>query len=648
MLSLKHLAACGALMVLAACGGGGGKAGSSPFGSGSGSGTTTGGNAASNSTGTVLVTLSSEQISSSSPGLVTVSARDANGNAITGQIVEFEVSNTSLATVSPASVLLVNGQAQTTIRPVSSSGTGAAYVSATVTVGSSDLSARTPFTVSPTTVTLTSATADSTGSLSAYASTGISFVVSGASASVPVVVRVSSTCASSGKAVLSPVSQTLTSTNGSITYQDKGCAATDQVVVQIDGTSQSRSVSLSVTAPSTRGIEFVSASPDTICIFGSGCVNTSEVTFKVTDENGLAKPNVDVNLTVDQTESAELVSSTGKSDADGLVRVSVKSKTRPGPVRVKAVTTGGTTSFQTVSSALAVNAGLPRQSGFSYAAAKYAMNGNLDGDESELRIQLNDRFGNPVPDGTAISFVAEGGTVVPASCQTVSSVCKVKLMVSNPRSLDGRVDVIAYAQGEEDFVDANSSSVYDTGESVSQLGPVVLDKNEDNVMDVSLGERIIGADANTVWDDNIFVRASRRFFFSVTSTAPRLFVASGSTCTTTALPLSNINLGVTGSCRGIVDFCIRDANTNADSLGGNPIASDSTVIARTKAEGVTVTVDNSPIPKVVSGPTIHRLIVERSSCSEIPESGGSVDLDVTMGGGSNIKFTTTGIANVQN
>lgn len=648
MLSVKNTAALCALSLLVACGGGGGKAGSTPFGSGSGAGTTTGSNAASNSTGTVLVSLSSEQISSSSPGLVTVSARDASGNAITGQIVEFAVSNASLATVSPSSVLLVNGQAQTTIRPVSSSGTGAAYVTATVTVGASDLSARTPFTVSPTTVTLTSATADSVGSLSAYASTGISFVVSGASASVPVVVRVSSTCASAGKAVLSPVSQTLTSTSGSVTYQDKGCAATDQVVVQIDGTSQSRSVSLNVTAPTTRGIEFVSASPDTICIFGSGCVNTSEVTFKVTDENGLAKPNVDVNLTVDQTESAELVSSTAKSDADGLVRVSVKSKTRPGPVRVKAITTGGTTSFQTVSSALAVNAGLPRQSGFSFAAAKYAMNGNLDGDEAELRVQLNDRFGNPVPDGTAISFVAEGGTVVPAACQTVSSVCKVKFMVSNPRPADGRVEVVAYAQGEEDFVDANSNSIYDSGEAVVQQGPVVLDKNENNSMDVSSGERIIGADDNTEWDDNIFVREDRRFYFSITSSAPRLFVAIGSTCTTTPLSTSTINLGLTGTCRGTVDFCIRDANTAADTLGGNPIASDSVVAARTKADGVSVSVSNSPIPKAVDGPTIHQLVVERSSCSEIPESGGSVDLDVTMGGGSTTKFTTTGIADVLN
>lgn len=637
--TLQSLLAVSVLALLTACGGGGaGGAGKSVFGQSSTTSTTTNGtnSVTTSASGAAVVSISSSQISSSSPGLVTVVVKDSAGNPVSGEVVKFSVSETSLATVTPSTVLLnASGVAQATVKPVSTNSTGAAYVVASGTVGTATVSGQVAFTVAPTTVTLNTATADQP-TLPAYASTGVSFTLSGASASVPVTVTVSSTCATSGKATITPVSQTLTTGSGSVTYQDKGCATTDRVVLQIDGSTQTKSVDIAVAATTTRGIEFVSASPATICIFGSGCTATSEVTFLVTDENGLAKPSVNVDFTVDQPESAELVSTSGKSDASGLVRVSVKSKARPGPVRVKAVTQGSP-SFQTVSSALTVNAGLPRNAGVSFSASKYAMNGNLDGDEADLRLALNDRFGNPVPDGTTVSLVAEGGTVVPASCQTVGSVCNVKFLVSNPRPTDGRVEVVAYAQGEEDFVDANSSSQYDAGESHTDLGPVELDKNEDGIMDVATGERLIGADKNNKWDDNIYVRLSRRLFFSVTAQAPRIFevVNSGSTlvCSFTRYAQRTVNLGPLGKCEADpIAFCVRDANDKADPLGGNPIASGSTLAMTTKATGATAQVDNSPISSAVQAPTFHVLNISRSDCAEIPTAPGSVTLNVTTGG----------------
>ena len=116
--------------------------------------------------------------------------------------------------------------------------------------------------------------------------------------------------------------------------------------------------------------------------------------------------------------------------------------------------------------------------------------GNCEGRDidqacSTVTATLGDHFGNPVPDGTAVNFSAEGG-VIDASCvtgslpapgapspvgQTTNSKvgpgsgsCSVLLRSSNPRQSDGRITVLAYALGEEDFTDSNGNNVYDPGE----------------------------------------------------------------------------------------------------------------------------------------------------------------------------------------
>ena len=650
---LKRLASLLLISFVVACGGGGGSAGTSPFGSGSSStGTATSGSGttgvASSTSGSVVMNISSTVVSASTPGVVTALVKDASGAPIAGTLVTFTVSD-SIAQVSPRTVITDStGSASTTVSPSSQTALGAAYVSAAADTSTVPLSAKLAFSVSAVNVTLDSVAATTT-SVPAYASTPLTASVTGASSSAPVNVEFKSTCVAQGKASISPATLSLVSSSGSVTYQDKGCNSTDRISASVVGTSQTKTLDLVIQAPASQAIQFVAASPDTICLAGSGCPATSIISFRVTDQFSNPVASRSVDFTLDIPGVADLSFSNAVSDAGGVVSVSVLARTIPTPVRVKAKVTG--TSLETVSNQLAINAGLPTQQAVSFSAESYNIDGlDRDGQTSAIRVQLNDRFGNPVPDGTAVSFVAEGASVIPARCTTLNAVCVVQFVSSNFRPKDGRVTVIAYAQGEESFLDTNNNNLYDNLEAFTDLGEVFVDKNENGVMDP--GEFIAGSSKNGVWDGNTYVRASRVFVLSSSATAPRLFEATvEGTCGTRPLASLDFKLISPNTCRAQKFVCVRDGNGNADIpvpgipgefAGGNPVPVGTTLSVTTKAKDATVTIDQSPVTGLPRQPTVHAVTAELSDCAK-PATAGSVDLQIQMpNAGPQYKFSTIG------
>lgn len=638
-------------MALAGCGGGGGSSGCSVYESScsntsTGTGSTDSGTVATSTSGTVVLSLSNNTISASSPGTVTALVKKNDGTPLAGAIVTFGVTNNS-ATVSPARVMTdATGSASTTLQPVAGT-LGADYVTADVDLSSAvKLTTKATFTVSSVTVTMTNVAATPT-SVDAYAASVVTANISGASAASPVTVNFSSTCATAGKATLSPTSVTVTGSTASTTYQDKACAATDRVNAVIAGTSQQGSVDLTVKAPAVQSLEFVSASPDKICLAGSGCSVSSVVSFRVKDQFGNALKGQAVNFSLDIPNVATLSTTSAPTDASGIAQVSVSARTLPTPVRVRGTANlpDGTT-LSTVSNSLSINAGLPTQKAFSFSATTYNVDGwEKDGTESVVRLQLTDRFSNPVPDGTAISLVAEGASVIPARCLTTDGICSVKFVSSNYRPADGRVTVVAYAQGEESFNDTNGDNLYTAGETFDDLGPVYIDKNENGVMDSALGEYIVGSAANGTWDDNTYVRMSRVFTLSSSGAAPRLYQWDSVAGSCSSTPFSPVTLSPKpAACRQSVRLCLRDSNSAADSLGGNPVPGGTILTVATKAQSVTATVDGTPVSSVVTSATSHLITVELSDCSTGLTSPGALDLTVKMPGGQTYT-TQIGVVN---
>ncbi len=573
------LAAAAVAVALAGCSAGGGSSTESGGGSGGSGGCTT-----NCSVATMTLALSSANVTTSAPATVTATVKDASGKAVVGTVVTFTVNASVGKLASTAALTNASGIATTTLTPASvSTPPGADTLTASATVSSTVLTQTAGYQVSTTSAAITSFTsAVGTGTLDSYGQTTLSLVMSNVSASLPVTLNITSDCVSSGKATITP--STVTNTTGSVTfaYQDTGgCGAirsTDNVVVTpAGGTTAPATLQIALAAPAASSLTFNSASPSTIYLKGSGLAESSTVTFKVVDVAGNPLPGQKVMLGLNTfTGGLQIDGGTDPvqktSNSLGIVSAIVNSGTVPTPVRVRAVLgTDFTAAGGTVSSGLVLATGLPSQANFSMAQTLFNIEGaNYNDVISTFTILAADRSGNPVPDGTAITFWAEGGQIAPSASTLISSgisSASVSFVSSDYRPPDGHVTVLAYALGEESFIDQNGNNVWDAGEPFQDLGDVVKDVLSDGVYDsttdsyVSLQGTAHGGSSTCVdnsaagavlavtasipslpgtcdgtWSPKVYVRRSSEVVFSTSAAYPiwasGIHLSGGASCPT--------------------------------------------------------------------------------------------------------------------
>lgn len=517
MMTLRTFIGLCTAVALTACGGGGGSAGSAPFGPGSG---TVGGGTASP---TITVSVAPTTVTAATPGVVTATVKSAAGAGIAGQVVQFATSQ-SLGKLSPSSALTdSNGVATVSVSPATASSAGADTVVATTTVGGTTLTASTGFQLTATNIAIAGFTSDlTTPALSPYGQTTLTVTLSAGAAGNPATISITSTCLTKNLATLTPTSVTTTTGTATFTYRDNGCGADlrDNLQASLAGTTSTAQLQLTLTAPSVASISFTSASPENIYLRGSGLVENSTVTFTVKDAagNGVRGQTVSLEpttlaggLKVDDLSSGFPLSKT--TDANGNVLVRVNSGTVPTPVRIRASIVVNGVPVSTVSSELSVAVGLPTQRAFSLSQGASNIEGfDRDGTSNTYQIIASDRLGNPVPDGTSINFISEGGQIQ-AIAQTVTGADKLSRAVANfqtarPVPPDGRITILAYALGEKSFLDTNGDNVFTTGELFGDLGDPYLDTLFNGIFDSASNQYIEQLPAGTL--------------ACVTSTAPQL------------------------------------------------------------------------------------------------------------------------------
>jgi hypothetical protein len=207
-------------------------------------------------------------------------------------------------------------------------------------------------------------------------------------------------------------------------------------------------------------------------------VENSNVIFQVRDAagNGVRGQTVLINpttlagsLQVNGASSASQFPLSTISDANGNVVIRVNSGTVPTPVRIRASLNVAGTEISTVSSTLAIAVGLPSELNFSMSQAAINIEGyNRDGTSNSYTLIASDRLGNPVPDGTAVNFVSEGGQVQSiafTSTRNGLSSATAQYQTSQPRPPDGRITVLSYALGEKSFIDENGDNIYTTADA---------------------------------------------------------------------------------------------------------------------------------------------------------------------------------------
>lgn len=281
----------------------------------------------------------------------------------------------------------------------------------------------------------------------------------------------SSNCFVEGAASLDASVNTLNGT-AQATYQDLSCAGNagneDLITATLVVGEQNFNLQqlVSIQAESVGSIQFVSAEPNNLTIAGTGGQNAasaSTLTFAVTGTlgNPLAQQRVDFALNT-EIGGLSLTNLTGLTNSQGQVSTRVLAGTVPTSVRVTASTSvGENAEIKTQSDLLTINTGLPDQNSMSISATVLNPEAfNRDGETSEINVRLADSFNNPVPDGTAVSFTTEGGSIE-SSCLTQNGTCSVTWTSQSPRPDDHRVTILATAIGHETLFDTNGNNLFD-------------------------------------------------------------------------------------------------------------------------------------------------------------------------------------------
>ena len=283
------------------------------------------------------------------------------------------------------------------------------------------------------------------------------------------------------------------------TLSTLGCGGktVDVSVSAVGASTVSKSISV-LAAPATN-LSFVvptDATKSRIYLANSGGPTQTSVQFLLTNarEEPLQGQDVLVSLKTsnDGIPKATFGTATNvapltlTTDSFGKITVPVFSGTVPTNVVLGAALVSNT-AIKTDSSVIAIASGRPAQARVSLVRGKSAIRGfNFDGATTTVTMSLADRQGNPVPDGTAVNFVTEGGVMIPPTCVTGGvagdSQCTVSIRSQNPRPANGLVSILAYSAGEEDFIDANFNNLFDCGESFTDLFTAYRDDTAINMV----------------------------------------------------------------------------------------------------------------------------------------------------------------------
>ncbi|WP_335953841.1 hypothetical protein [Acinetobacter higginsii] len=495
-LTLK-LSAIAVSVLLASCGGGGGGYyGSNDNSSSGGNGQTP--VTAVNITNITLYDTNNTVTNSITAAGATakVKVTDASGKGISGAIVTFTGEGVSFGTTNGAVLTNADGEASISIKPQDLNATGAYQLSATTSFnGTTTATKPYNFVLQAANIVLVGMAAAAT-QLESGASTNITLKTQDSSTKANqnnVTVSFSTTCGTFEPAsVVSSNQGDVTTSYKAIGADGKLCEG--QQTIRASGSNIPESkVDVNIAAIEANSLKYTTSNPVNLGIRSSGTAASGQIEFTLY-ANGTPAANKDVNIElVRAPEDLSFISlgnqnpKTVKSDPNGKVVVTLYPGDKPGPVEIKA-TLASNIAVSALSKNVSVSTGRTTQDGFSLSVSKNALQNKVDGDNATINVMLRDRTGNPVPNGTVVSFISEGGVVTP-NCSTSDGRCSVTLSVQDPRPLDNRVTVLAYVEGDKSFTDLDGDNLYTKGvdKLLSNIGSFFRDDNENNQYDNNYG-----------------------------------------------------------------------------------------------------------------------------------------------------------------
>lgn len=624
---IKCFAALGLILAVVACGGGGGSPGATTNSAPSAPGAAGTNTPVSKPTMELTfvdasgVVVSNHSLSQTQAQFLKVTLKDSTGALAPYVRVTIALDSTTAVLVPSSGTQLTDSSGVVLMRiaPTGVTSSGTVLATATATVDAIEVSQTYSLQISPGTVTLSAISLSPTNVQKGQAvNVSVDVAVNGSPApSNSVSVDFTSLCGTA-----TPASALVDSTGRASAVIQTSNAGNCAVSAIAGGVTQS--ASYTVTSAPVTGIQFVSAAPSLLYQVGSAGATTSVVTFKVIDSVANGVQGVSVNASLTNTDGGINFCgspSTGTSAADGTVTFSICSGTFPATVQVRAELANNISVF-TNSNLLTIQTGLATQRFFDISANQlnfYAggyFTSKFNGNSATISVFAADRQGNPVPNGTKIVFVSEGGQINSSnvsSCLVASGRCSVILIGQDYRPMGssapngdqrpGRVTVLAYADGEESYVDANNDNRYNPGELFEDIGSLYLDKDESGAHLSSYTNLVTGTNEGEV----IYP------------------MPSGSTGTNVCPANSNVGLSVAGTCNGVWDAFTKVRREIVIVFSGGEIGQPGNWNAVTNPSGYVVTI-----------PTVHRTETIQATNSAITvrladRNGNPLPADATVG-----------------
>ena len=390
----------------------------------------------------------SNALSNATPLTARALVTDLTGQPISNALVAFSTNNT-LAVMSPSTGTALtdsSGTASVILRPFSLAASGAATLQATTTVPTGAVASGQINFVLGATDLVPGNMQFSPASISAYGTTNVTVDVMAGSAlylGSGLTVDFSSTCVRAGKA---SVSSGVPVVNGKATavFRDLGCNDYDMVNATVTGSSTTHHATLPIGKVAPASVQFSAVSPTgrSIVIKGQGGLlrtETATLTFRVFDNFGKVLAGQEVTFELVNGPGMTLNKVKDTTDANGEVITTVNSGTTPTTFRVRASLASG---VSTLSDSVLVSNGVPVQAAFSLSSQRSSVEGwsydsPLGTPATIVTVLLADQAGNPVPDGTPVSFQSNLGVIGSSSmggCNTLNGGCSVDFRSQNPRT----------------------------------------------------------------------------------------------------------------------------------------------------------------------------------------------------------------------
>ncbi|MCP0911029.1 MULTISPECIES: Ig-like domain-containing protein [Acinetobacter] len=434
------------------------------------------------------------QVINSEGAKATVRVTDQAGRGISGAIVTFTATGEiELGSANGAVLTDAEGEASISLVPKNPSLTGVYKISANVEYQDESTTVKDlTFSLQPLNIVLSDIIA-TTSNLEVGGTTNITLKTNN-ERGIPqnnVLVNFSASCGTfEPTAVTSINSGNVTTTYKAISANGDLCQ--DEPVIQAASQNSKTPAQIKVKIDEIKAdsLVYTTTSAVDLGISGSGSAASGQIEFTLF-ANGRPAKNQDVELELTLTPPDFSFVSLGnakpkivQSDSNGKIVVNLYPGTKPGPVEVKASLVSNP-QISALSKNVKVSTGRVTQNGVSLSVSKQSLRTDIDGDTSTIVARLTDRVGNAVPAGTVISFIAEGGKVDSSCATNAAGSCSVTLTTQNPRPIDNRVTVLAFVEGDKDYIDKDGSNSFTTGDVLTHnIGAFYRDDNEDGLHNV--------------------------------------------------------------------------------------------------------------------------------------------------------------------